>query len=216
MITVAFTGQDGTGKSTQIGLLRERLVGRGLSCVVVHQYAPAGAVARGIAPWAKAVANRWMRRNADPSKSTASGGGALGELAAIASLVAGRRRARSNLRLSAGHDVLLLDRCFLDEIVRVAYKFGAGEERGFAMLSSMPRPDLAFALSVDARTGWERKKTRELSLEEYRGKLEAIRRVIGRAGDGWSIVELAVDGRGIEEVSTSIWTEVEGRLGSTG
>ena len=89
MLAVAFTGQDGAGKSTQIGLLRERLQAEGRGSAVVHQYGPTSAVGRGVSPWAKTLANRIMRAGRNPLSP------ALAWCAASASLAAPVSQSRS-------------------------------------------------------------------------------------------------------------------------
>jgi thymidylate kinase len=200
MLAVAFTGQDGTGKSTQLASLRERLVTSGRDVAVVHQYGPTTAVGRGVAPWGKRLANRLMR---------APGGAlppALAWCAASASLAVGLRRARRNWAAHRGRDVLILDRCYSDEIVRAEHKFGRVPGWAWrALRERVPAPALAFAFTLDPRTGWERKKTRELSLAEYEAKTRIVRATLARLEGIWPLVVLPVDDLTPEDVSRRVW-----------
>jgi thymidylate kinase len=209
MLSVAFTGQDGTGKSTQMALLRERLLEEGKTVAVVHQYGPTTAVGRGIAPWAKGVANRFMRAPNNPLRP------AMAWCAASASLTVGLRRSRRNWEANHGRDVLILDRFFGDEIVRAAHKFGTVPAWGYrALRDRVPRPDVAFAFTLDPRTGWERKKTRELSLEEYAAKTGSVNETLAILETVWPLVVIPVDELAPAAVFERVWVEVRNRLGS--
>lgn len=213
MLAVAFTGQDGTGKSTQIALLRERLLAEGRRVEVVHQYGPIGVVGRGVSPWAKRAANRFMRGAARPGAFSR----AVGWVAASASLLAGWRRSRHNVRRGRDCDVLILDRFFSDELIRAAHKFGRVPALGWWLLRhGVPAPDLVFTFSVEECAGWERKKTRELTFEEYARKTAVVRETLREAGRTWEIVTIAIDDLTPAEVFERVRKRVEGVLESRG
>jgi thymidylate kinase len=204
MLAVAFTGQDGTGKSTQLALLRERLAAGGHDVAVVHQYGPTTAVGRGMAPWSKRLANRLMRAPRGPFSP------ALAWCASSASLAVGLRRARRNWVAHRDREVLILDRCFGDEILRAQHKFGRVPGWAWrALRERVPAPALAFAFTLDPRTGWERKKTRELSLAEYEAKTRAVRAMLARLEGIWPLVVLPVDGLTPDDVSCRVWARVQ-------
>lgn len=213
MIVLAFTGQDGTGKSTQLALLREALEARGMSVGVVHQYGPTTWIGGRILPWAKRIANRSMRAPHDIENAARPGrreAGPLRCLASAVSLTLGWGRSLRNRLAHRAVDVLILDRCFVDEIIRARHKFACGRRLGsFILRYCVSRPALALAFTLDAATGWQRKKTRELTLDEYRRKVELTGETLLIAGQLWNLVLIPVDGLSRSEAFERVWGYVE-------
>ena len=184
MISIAFTGQDGTGKSLQVERLRGRLARGGARVAVVHQYGPTTRIGNAVLPLAKSVANRIGRfsagraQRAPASRFAQPGRGQAGWLrrsAANLSLGMGWRRSLANLRRHQALDVLILDRCYADEIIRAVYKFGHGNELGLRLLDRVPAPALVVSFSIAPPIGYGRKKTQEMSLAEYEEKARVAR-----------------------------------------
>jgi thymidylate kinase len=215
MIAIALTGQDGAGKSTQAEKLFRKLSAGPGRVARVHQFEPATWVGRTLAPAAKRLANRVMRsgKSDEPDFAGRDRGGRKAGFArsvlATTSLVVGWMRSRSNLRRHRRHDVLILDRCFADEMIRVAHKFGTVPGFGFRLLTSLaPKPSLVISFTLDERSGWERKKTREMSFAEYQDKIRRARSVLARVDEHWEVVTLPVDGLDPDEVFERVWSRV--------
>lgn len=211
-LRVVLAGMDGTGKSTQAAEVERRLRGLGLAVEHVHQFAGVGRRSGGMAA---AVARRVGRRPGSGGGETRNGGTArraFRSLLAVASLAAGWLRAwRADLR-GRRADVLLLDRSYVDELVRVQWRLHSLPRLGFVLLRLLPAPDRAFRLTVAPEVGVARKKDGSLTLAEYRAKLEVVDRVLGRLPRRWTFEEVAVDGRDVASVSRLLVERiVEGR-----
>lgn len=157
MIAIAFTGQDGAGKSTQMEQLRARLEASGCAVVQVHQYGPTTAIGRWIAPRAKEWANRIMRRGsgkraADSKRGGGGSRGVVGRLASGVSLTLGWFRSLGNWFRNRDCDVLILDRWYSDEVIRAAHKFGRVSPFGCWLLRhAVPSP------GASSPFGWTRR-----------------------------------------------------------
>jgi thymidylate kinase len=220
MFAIAFTGQDGTGKSTQLERLGDRLAAEaGLSVAVVHQYGPTTVLGRRITPVAKRVANR-LKRNVSTGDPRAGGRarrpGLLRFALSVVSLGMGWFRSNVNWLRHRGYDVLILDRYFPDEAIRVAHKFGQAARLARWLSRAVPPPDVLFTFTLDPRVGWERKKTREMTLEEYEEKTDLVRRTLADCAAAWPVVTIAVDGKGPDEVAEEVWSEVRKRRAVAG
>lgn len=218
-MVIAFTGQDGTGKSTQAALLERRIRERGLRVKRFHQYEPISVMGQRLNQVGKRVANKlrgWdsgVEAERQPKPVAGRTDRAVRAVAAAVSLGVGWVRAIIQQLIHSRHDVLILDRCFSDEIIRAMAKFGRGEALGFWLLKwAVPEPTLAISLFVAPRTGWERKKTKELAFAEYLAKVEVIRRVLDRLGTAWPLTQIQIDDLEIDEVQAIVWAEVSQRV----
>lgn len=216
MISIAFTGQDGTGKSTQADRLEARLRADGVRVSRTHQYEAVTPVGRLIARGGKVIADHLQRRPGSgvgvPTRRKL-----LRRLASVASLGAGWFRAVAKRALHSRSEVLLLDRCYGDEVIRVVNKFGRGRALGLWLLRrAVPRPDLVITFCVEDRVGWERKKTRELSLSQYSAKIEVSRGLTRQVGEVWPVVEIEVDGQGPDVIEARVWGQVQPLLDRRG
>lgn len=200
-LRVVFAGMDGTGKSTQAAEVERRLRERGLAVERIHQFAGVGRRSGGVAA---AVARR-VGGSQSVRDDEARRLGVLGRVTrsalATASLAAGWLRAwRADLR-GRRADVLLLDRSYVDELVRVQWRLRALPRLGFWLLRTLPAPDRAFRLTVAPEVGVARKKDGSLTLAQYRAKLAVVDRVLGQLPPRWKFEEVAVDGRDVASVS---------------
>ena len=99
---------------------------------------------------------------------------------------------------------------------RAVYKFGHGTELGLRLLGRLPAPTLGFCFSVAPRTGYERKKTREMSLAEYEEKARVAGDILGAAGRSWNLVSIRVDGLTPDDVFDRVWAHVREHLAAVG
>jgi thymidylate kinase len=207
---IAFTGPDGSGKSTQLKRLRETLRDRGYSVGVAHQYEP-------VASPMRALKNRMRGGALDPTPGRFSPAPRSGRRArAFATgwwwLVSGWWRATAHVFVLRRCDVILLDRCYIDEIVRVSWRFGHEQQSGWRLLRAAPRPDVVIALEANASDGWARKKRRNMSRADYAAKREVVAAVNRAACRWWPVTAIVVDGRTTEDVESEILRVIQPKL----
>lgn len=218
---IGFTGLDGTGKSTQSVRLEERLRQEGWRVVRVHQYEALTGLGRQLKRSLRSLQAQVVRPGTvvveEPSKEAGREGDRPAVLScwlARAWLVDGWWRGYVNWMRYPGCDFLILDRCFIDEIVRAEWKMGSGQRWGLYLLRHFPIPDLVFEFQVDEETGWRRKKALNMAREEYDRKRRVMEEIMGAVRQIWPVRTIRVDHRGIEEVAAQVYEEVIGRLKS--
>ena len=168
-LLVAFSGMDGSGKSTAAEAARDRLEAAGLPTRVEWaRLGNEGEVLDRIAvPVKRLLGGRGSV--ADP----VAAGGPLPELEAKAA--EGRRRgpvawvwtlfvalvnARAHRRAARGRrhgQSVVCDRWLADSLVDLELRYGRHRAAAFLLRALVPRPDVAFLLAIDARTSIERK-----------------------------------------------------------
>lgn len=182
-LTIAFSGLDGAGKTSQAHALCDALEVRGLEPVV--EWAPALQLnLRFLANPVRRLLRLGPRADAPPSLSNPdlrpahdptviAHGWAVIQVFAIALSLW-----RSWLRHAFRGRVVILDRQSLDFAVFLLYRHGAGRrlpELRFLRLLA-PRPSVAFLLDISAETAWGR-KPEQFSVEELRAQSELYRRL---------------------------------------
>jgi thymidylate kinase len=132
----------------------------------------------------------------------------VGSILGAASLFLGLVRSWRALRAGRGADLLLLDRCYLDEIVRVRWRLGTPAFLGAFFLRFAPRPDRLIHLDVPARLGWARKKASWYTQEQFDRKRALVEEVIAQAAQRWQVHRIDVGERPAVEVAALILPEV--------
>lgn len=222
---IAFTGLDGTGKSTQSARLEERLRQEGWRVVRVHQYEAITGLGQRLKRSLRSLQTSLQAQvvrpgtvvGEEPPKESGRGGdrpAVLSRWLARAWLVDGWWRGYVNWIRHPCCDFLILDRCFIDEIVRAEWKMGSGQRWGLDLLRHFPIPDLVLEFQVDEETGWKRKKALNMAREEYDRKRRVMEEIMGAVRQIWPVRTIRVDQRGIEEVAARVYKEVIERLKS--
>lgn len=217
---VCLTGLDGSGKSTQSKLLRQRLCQQGLRVVQVHQYEPVTAWGKLLKRSMRVLADAVQARIARPGTVLAARAPRDGKarnkrrrilptLLAIWWLVGGWWRARANLVLHRTCDVLVFDRCYVDELLRVAWKLDKQSLFGFVLMRSLPVPDLVLELQADEEDAWRRKKSLNTTREQHAHKREILKTIMDTVRGGWPVCVLRVRHRSEREVADDLYEEVQ-------
>jgi len=219
-VTVALMGLDGTGKSTQAEALERSERASGRRVTRIHHASTktpiVGLLKRRYHSRLIALLKRqgshvqWTE--ADPQAASRSGG-AVGAL--IGSyLLAGSFLKTLWYRGRYRRRTVVLDRCLLDDIVKVRWRFGVMARLGNLLMRFAPRPDVVVVFAGDPEVTFERKKTRNCSYAEYLAKGEVLSAVLREAaGAGWRIVDVSIDGKSPAEVHERV---LELRAGAAG
>ena len=206
-LTVALMGLDGTGKSTQAEALERSERASGRRVIRIHHASTRtpviGALKRRYHSRLIALLKRrgsHVQWTEGKKESLSGGGGPVGWL--IGSyLLAGSFLKSLWYKGRYPRRTVVLDRCLLDDIVKVRWRFGTMVWFGNWLMRFAPRPDLVVVFAGDPEVTFNRKKTRNCSYAEYLGKREVLSAVLREAARaGWRIVDVSIDGKGPEAV----------------
>ena len=205
-LTVAFMGLDGTGKSTQAELLQESALARSLKPKRIHHASTTVPGIRALKLRYHAAAIRLLKRrrvhvNSEEGRSPDSGGG-TGLGSAISAYLLGGSFVKSVwYRRRYGARLLILDRCFLDDVVKVRWRFGQKSRLIGSLMRKAPRPDVVVVFESDPSVAYERKKIKNCTYAEYLEKGKVLELTLKEAAEcGWLIRRVDIDGRSAEEV----------------
>jgi thymidylate kinase len=208
---VVFTGADGSGKSTQVSHLVSDLRSRGYTVSYAHQYEPVTPFMRWIKRRARGLYAGPQPRGIRPEKQRSDL--RLTEYATAAWwLVGGWWRGIAHLALMHRSDVAVLDRCFLDEIVRVQWKLERNSSMAWLLMRGLPRPTLVFALETSEATGWERKKAANMAREDYGRKRAVVEATVGRGAGLWRVERIDATHLAPDEIAADIVEQVAREL----
>lgn len=236
---LAFTGPDGTGKSTQVQAAVDHLSSLGLRVYSVHQYAPIFSTTRSLKrrirrfehflqhavtrPGASVAISKGLspldtgamtpEGSERPSNETSIARELRRRLVEAWWLWGGLWRAIGNLVRFREADVLILDRCFLDEMVRVMWKLDRGFSLGRLLFRFVPAPNLLVYLTIDETQGWARKKSMNIEPFEYRKKRAVIEIVMTFASERWNIRRIDVTPHSAQDVHRFIRHAYEHSVG---
>jgi len=205
-LTVAFMGLDGTGKSTQAELLQGSSWTRQLRPQRIHHASTTVPGLRALKLRYHAAAIRLLKSRRvhveieDRPESRSGGGTSLGSAISTYFLV-GSYVKSVWYRRRYGKRLLILDRCFLDDVVKVRWRFGVKSELVGKLMRRAPKPDLVLVFESDPAVGYERKKSKNSTYEEYLQKGKVLDSTLSEAAEyGWEIRRVDIDGRNAEEV----------------
>lgn len=217
---VVLMGLDGCGKSTQANLLCQSLNEEWPGISIVHHCSPVFRPTRTVKRVIRTRAIRLMKlvgvhreyRNvggeekevAEEKGRSNSVGGLLGQSIGIYTVTNGFLKAWLHY-LRRSRRGLLLDRCFLDDMVKAELRFGGGWKLGTWLFQWIPAPEACFVFRVPLDVSYERKKARNLSFEEYTMKGEFLWKAVDFARTkGWKIHEISIEGLSAEAVSSEL------------
>lgn len=221
---IAFTGLDGTGKSTQARLLTTALEERGMRVATVHHFAPTMPTVRSLKHRTRRILGRLQRSTVVPGTAVEPAEPRRGEpsdrltgrfstpartlfrraLAIYWTMTGYLKGATLRLRTRKA-DIVVSDRCFIDDLVRIRWKCATAPPAGNLLLRAQPRPDLVFSLAVDdSSEAWRRKKERNTTVAALEAKQRLHRTVVASARPRWPVQVINVTGRPAAQVHQQV------------
>jgi len=220
---IGFTGLDGTGKSTQIISLQNHLVNKGFKVKTVHQYEPVFKTTSYIKNKARkffsGVHKRFIKQgtsvtegeiyenqttpNIENDKTIA------GRLLSCWWLISGVWRSKYNYQSNKNINYILLDRCYIDELVRSQWKTNSGKKLGKSFIRLCPKPDLVFYFYGDESKTWDRKKEKNSTRKEYDRKKLIVEDLIHDLERIWPIQKICIDNHDVDEISRKVFQKLK-------
>ena len=198
---VAFLGPDGSGKSTVIEGLEDRLLSFRLKTLLVH-WRPK--IAGHEPPWARPVTDPHASETRGRLASTLS----LGLL--VLRWIAGRLGRTWHQR--AKQKMLISDRYYPDLLVDPRrYRYGGSTGLARCLIHILPRPDLTVILLAPLEVILERKE--EVPADELRRQIKSYRELVGILPNDTAIIET---GRPKEEVLEEVYHLLRTRVFAKG
>lgn len=194
MKIITLSGIDGSGKSTQLNMLKQSLETKGNRVAYFH------AVAFSLPQSARTLFSRHERATPGMAKTKS---GWLGILLRKLFLCIDLVRFRfylQNLR-RAKTDFLLSDRYFYDTLINIAYLDGTRLDTSFSQLAAhcIPRPDIAFYLQATPERIMQRPRKPEQGLRYLKDKSL----LFSEATTHWGFITLDAN-QSIEAVAETI------------
>ncbi len=238
---MAFSGIDGSGKTTQARLLVRHLRGRGVDA----RYATAvGPNARPLRLLKDRIAPRFLEReaafvrgdaasaaggpsaDADPadassadtdttdSSPTTSGTSSsmVGRALGLGFLARGVWQSWATPRIERDGGVVVLDRYLHDDLVRVAWRYGFDERRLARLSRLVPDPDLHVRLLAASSTAWERESDGRTAPDEHAAKNACYDRLFDALPDESRVVSIDTEASGIEATHRRVREAFEERV----
>ena len=203
-------GLDGTGKSTQARYLEEAFRERGDRVIVIHHASTkvpglAGAKRRFHGRVVKALKKRGAHADWKDGVPTVSKRGRLLSTPLSWWLLCGSLFKSWWYHSRYKGVTTILDRCFLDDVVKVRWRLNQGWTLARALLRVVPRPNLVIVLEGDPMVTYRRKKEANCSYTEYVAKGGMLDQVLDEARrQGWRVERVEIAEWTAEEVGKMV------------
>lgn len=213
---VVFMGLDGTGKSTQAARLGRFLAVAGLNPVVVHHFAP-------ILKLTQVLKRRVHRRllsifkktgvhtryEGAPRRSSSQSRRSIGRLISWHVVFTGFWKSWYHY-LRYSRRGLIYDRCFLDDLVKAQWRFGAGWRLGKILIRYAPKPNFLFFLDLAPELAYLREDVKHSTFQEFLAQVPIIEQVLALAREnGWTLCNITIDELDIESVFALVREELK-------
>ena len=105
----------------------------------------------------------------------------------------------------SGGKPLILDRCFLDDVVKVRWRLGIDTVLSRILMQAIPKPTVVLVLEGEPAQTFQRKKAPTCTFDQYLEKRRILELTLQEAvGTGWFVERIGIDGRDAESVFTEI------------
>jgi broad-specificity NMP kinase len=216
-VTVAFMGLDGVGKSTQCEALEAELAARGRRPVRVHHASTKVPILRALKQRYHRAAVRVLGHDRAHAQEMEGNGQRLGSGGAVAWIVSMYFLVGSFLKSiwypwRAGGRPLILDRCFLDDVVKVRWRLAVDTRVSGVLMRVVPKPTVVVVLEGDPAQTFQRKKAPTCTFEQYLEKRRILEFTLQEATDvGWVVERVGIHGRDAEAVFREVIRLLEER-----
>ena len=221
-VTVAFMGLDGVGKSTQSEALESEWEARGRRPVRVHHASTKVPGVRALKQRYHGAAVRILgRRRAGAGRlerddQRLRGGGAVAWVVSMYFLFGSFIKSLWYPWRTAGRP-LILDRCFLDDVVKVRWRLGIDTRLSRILMRTIPKPTVIVVLEGEPAQTFQRKKAPTCTFEQYLEKRRVLEFTLQEAvGVGWVVERVEIDGRNPQEVFLEVTRVIRTVIGPEG
>jgi thymidylate kinase len=217
---IAFIGLDGSGKTTQAELFVEYLKSRGLTAVYDHQFRfnsrRSSRLKMLLRPWLHYVLGYLAAEGTallTPNSDDAASRGPIRRAvtkyilrppAVTILFVLGLFRHRAKIKRRKAGSVIVFDRYFYDEIIRLEWKFDLSLPLPSMLLRSTEHPSVIFYLHAPADLCWERMEPKDSSKMAMSKKQMIYQKWISRVGGYTHVYEVDTARLTIDEVQDRI------------
>lgn len=223
MKVVAFIGLDGSGKTTQSTLFAEKRKAEGIDAVYDHQFRfnsngamnlkaklrPILLLAQGAVCQEGTVA---MAPNADDAAKRGKFRQTIQKILLIPPLVfsvlfLGLFRTWNKRRKNRHRKLLVLDRYFFDELVRIEWKLGLRLPFRNLLLRLSPQPDLVVYFDIPGEVSWQRMDPQDSSQDAMRRKESIYKEWLPLIAKRMPLRQIIITKKSVEEVQEQVEEE---------
>lgn len=224
---IVITGVSGSGKTTQSKLLLQHLKETDRKVGYVHQFTPTFRFTRWIKDKTLVPIKSLQARIANPetvNMKTDSldhslagleyidrgfGKRLMQGLLAMYLIGMGWVRTWMKFLLNLHQDILVFDRYFHDELIRVEWKLSVSLQKFIWLIKLVPAPTTLIFLDITAETAWERMKTKEISREAHAKQQKLYRTWMEALPLDNQLNWLEIEGKSLESVDRCIALAIE-------
>lgn len=216
---ICFIGLDGSGKTTQSQKVCDFLIQSGYDVKYRHQFRYESKKVTFLKDWLRPIIKRTQYLFCTPSSVLITSptlkvlrsnviwrlvrlilAYPLGLLVLFSGLMSSRKKNK----LYGNHEYFVMDRCFLDEVVRVEWKLGIKVPFKNIWYKFAPAPDITFYFDISAELAWQRMIPQDAGLDAMMRKQEVYLDLIPSFEKYTSLIMVKTEDMNVEEVTNLV------------